>query len=203
MRMTLEGLNRYVNLFEHIITPGRINKQILIDVILEQSGDLYPYYQSPTALKRNIENWFLRRLDSFDRMAKALGEEYNAIENYDRMEDTTIKGNSKGTTDSKVNSSDKGSSDSSNINSNTSFDSGEFQDASQNITDAHTQNDSETKGKTDSVGESDTRTISRIHGNIGLTSNVQLIREELTLREYDLYEQIARMFEKSFIVQIY
>lgn len=203
MRMTLEGLNRYNNLFEYIVLPAAINKEILTEVILEQSGDLYPYYQSPSALKRNIENWFLRRHDSFERMARALNAEYDPIENYNRLEDTDVKGESSSKSTSEVNSSNSGSGHNTNIESNTAFDSDSYKEASKNVSDVTNTNVGTTKGKSDGSGESDTRTKSHIHGNIGVTTSQQMIKEELTLREYDIYERIARMFEKSFIIQIY
>lgn len=43
----------------------------------------------------------------------------------------------------------------------------------------------------------------RIHGNIGVTTNATLIREELELRRYDFYLDIARQFQKQFIVEVY
>ena len=44
---------------------------------------------------------------------------------------------------------------------------------------------------------------SHIHGNIGVTSNVALITQELELRRFDIYTDIARRFEKEFLIQVY
>lgn len=41
------------------------------------------------------------------------------------------------------------------------------------------------------------------HGNIGVTSNVALILEELSLRKIDIYVDIAALFEREFLVQVY
>lgn len=41
------------------------------------------------------------------------------------------------------------------------------------------------------------------HGNIGVTTNQEMINEELELRKYDLYKQIALLFEDEFTVPVY
>jgi len=45
--------------------------------------------------------------------------------------------------------------------------------------------------------------ISRIHGNIGVTTSQQMIQSELELRKFDIYEEIAARFEHEFLVQVY
>lgn len=42
-----------------------------------------------------------------------------------------------------------------------------------------------------------------IHGNIGVTTAMSMINEELELRKFDIYLDIARRFEKEFLIQIY
>lgn len=44
---------------------------------------------------------------------------------------------------------------------------------------------------------------SRVHGNIGVTTNAQMVTQELELRKFDIYTDIARRFEKEFLIQIY
>ena len=44
---------------------------------------------------------------------------------------------------------------------------------------------------------------SRVHGNIGVTTNAQMVMQELELRKFDIYTDIARRFEKEFLIQIY
>ena len=41
------------------------------------------------------------------------------------------------------------------------------------------------------------------HGNIGVTTNQEMINEELELRKYDLYKQIALLFEDEFTITVY
>lgn len=44
---------------------------------------------------------------------------------------------------------------------------------------------------------------SHIHGNIGVTTNQQMIEAELELRKFDIYNDIAMRFEHEFLVQVY
>ena len=44
---------------------------------------------------------------------------------------------------------------------------------------------------------------SHIHGNIGVTTSQQMIQSEIELRQFDIYTDIARRFEREFIVQVY
>ena len=41
------------------------------------------------------------------------------------------------------------------------------------------------------------------HGNIGVTTNQYMINEELELRRFDIYVDIASRFEREFMVQVY
>lgn len=87
-RITLWGFYQYDNtLFDGVVLPEGMDRETLVNSIMKDSGDLYPYHQVPEMLKYNISFWFSRRLFDFDRMYKALRVEYSPIENYDRIED--------------------------------------------------------------------------------------------------------------------
>lgn len=42
-----------------------------------------------------------------------------------------------------------------------------------------------------------------LHGNIGVTTTQQMIEQEIELRKYDVYNDIAMRFEHEFLVQVY
>ena len=64
--------------------------------------------------------------------------------------------------------------------------------------------DETTYGKVDTVTHNGTESYrSNIHGNIGVTTNQQMITAELELRRFDIYSDIAARFEREFIVQVY
>ena len=46
-RLTLYGIYNWDNtLFDGLVLPPRFNRADMVNVIIEKSGDLYPYYQT-------------------------------------------------------------------------------------------------------------------------------------------------------------
>ena len=73
-------------------------------------------------------------------------------------------------------------------------------------TDERTHHDTEalTHGEKIETTNSGSRDFdSHVHGNIGVTTAQQMINAELELRRFDIYTDIARRFEKEFLIQIY
>ena len=192
-RMTLYGMYQYdPTLFDGVTLPEGMDKTLMVNQIIRQSGDLFPYYQVPPQVKTAITEWFARRKDNFAKLWQGFTAEYNPIENYDRQEDSTETPNI----------------------THTLSNSG--QDASTNEADVQGYNGTDyvPNSRTKSSGtsstngtdtESGTRTYtSRIHGNIGVTTSAQMLEGELALRKsMDLYALIAAEFETDNLIQVY
>ena len=192
-RMTLYGMYQYdPTLFDGVVLPDGMDKTLMINQIIRQSGDLFPYYQVPPEVKTAITEWFTRRKDNFAKLWQGFTAEYNPIENYDRQEDSTETPNI----------------------THTLSNSG--QDASTNEADVQGYNGTDyvPNSRTKSSGtsstngtdtESGTRTYtSRIHGNIGVTTSAQMLEGELNLRKsMDIYALIAAEFETDNLIQVY
>ena len=192
-RMTLYGMYQYdPTLFDGVILPEGMDKTLMINQIIRQSGDLFPYYQVPPQVKSAITEWFTRRKDNFAKLWQGFTAEYNPIENYDRQEDSTETPNI----------------------THTLSNSG--QDASTNEADVQGYNGTDyvPNSRTKSSGtsstngtdtESGTRTYtSRLHGNIGVTTSAQMLQGELALRKsMDIYAIIAAEFETDNLIQVY
>lgn len=192
-RMTLYGMYQYdPTLFDGVTLPEGMDKTLMVNQIIRQSGDLFPYYQVPPEVKTAITEWFTRRKDNFSKLWQGFTAEYNPIENYDRHEDST---ETPDITHTLTNSG---------------------QDASTNSADVQGYNGTEyvPNSRTTSSGtsstngtdkESGTRTYtSRIHGNIGVTTSAQMLEGELALRRsLDIYALIAAEFETDNLIQVY
>lgn len=192
-RMTLYGMYQYdPTLFDGVVLPDGMDKTLMVNQIIRQSGDLFPYYQVPPQVKTAITEWFTRRKDNFAKLWQGFTAEYNPIENYDRQEDSTETPNI----------------------THTLSNSG--QDASTNEADVQGYNGTDyvPNSRTKSSGtsstngtdtESGTRTYtSRIHGNIGVTTSAQMLAGELALRKsMDIYALIAAEFETDNLIQVY
>ena len=324
-RLTLYGMLKYdPTLFDECILPAGYDKEALIDEILTNSGDLYPYHQQPIILKKSMRLWFSRNYLNFDRIMDAITAHYNPIENYDRYEDWTRKpdlhdeATSSGSdilrkeagqtvTDSKTgndtithtynlteetarsgtdtvshtgtdNVAHTGTDETShettddllqngnvvNEHKVSAFDSDTYSESYQdtqtfnnkedkstikgldsrtintgdnrtiNTTDTDTvalndkkdtdgtltdlsefnntmtstksgvDTDTTTYGKNEREAHTGTESYtSHSHGNIGVTTNQQMITSEIELRRYDVYTDIAMRFEKEFLMQLY
>ena len=192
-RLTLYGMYQYdPTLFDGVTLPDGMNKTLMVNQIIRQSGDLFPYYQVAPEVKTAITEWFARRKDNFAKLWQGFTAEYNPIENYDRQEDSTETPNI----------------------THTLSNSG--QDASTNEADVQGYNGTDyvPNSRTKSSGtsstngtdtESGTRTYtSRIHGNIGVTTSAQMLEGELNLRRsLDIYALIAEEFENDNLIQVY
>lgn len=208
MRFTLYAMQQHKpEILSGITVPEGINKDALINAIMRRSGDLFPRVQNPDQLSLSVHYWFDVMSYNISRMLLALNEEYNPIENYDRKEDWTDDrtasasyiGNSSanGTatpgvhtvTESKVSA----------YNSN-AYEPKEQEEVSRSGTDA-TASSSNEQSRNDTQDRS--AHSGRVHGNIGVTTNAQMIEGELALRIKNLYDMIAKEFEKEFISQVY
>lgn len=212
-RITLNGFYQYdKTLFDGIVLPEGLRKDILIADIMSTSGDLYTYHQVPDMLKHNITFWFSRRLFDFERMYKALRADYSPIENYDRIENVKRQHENSGQDKETL------TLNSSTTSTHTGDDTAETQVSAYNETDytnrdRETQNYNTTTQTQGSGSDSTTREYgltqseteeTRIHGNIGVTTAQQMITEEMRLRAtYDIYRIITSEFEREFLIQIY
>lgn len=192
-RMTLYGMYQYdPTLFDGVVLPDGMDKTLMVNQIIRQSGDLFPYYQVPPQVKTAITEWFTRRKDNFSKLWQGFTAEYNPIENYDRQEDSTETPNI----------------------THTLSNSG--QDASTNEADVQGYNGTDyvPNSRTKSSGTSSTngtdiesgtrKYTSRIHGNIGVTTSAQMLEGELALRRsMDIYALIAAEFETDNLIQVY
>lgn len=220
-RLTLWGINQYLpELFQGIVLPVGVNKEVLLDTIFRECGQQYPYHQNPNWLRTDISLWFQAHLEEFDRMYKALTIEYNPIENYDRHEnshrDYDHSGNDKSTLGGSDTATDVShvttTPDLTNETNVSAYDQTGYAPREQLTQSGNTQTDSNGTntvdyGKTDNMQyghEIDDTFTSHIHGNIGVTTNQQMINQELEMRKKEnIYMIITRMFEAAFLVRVY
>lgn len=260
-RLTLAGMYRHdPTLFAGAVLPEKMSLPALIDKLIRDHGDLYPYHQNPIVLKSSIGFWFETRAYDFSQMYDALHAKYNPIENYDRTEgykDTlTHSGVDKvqQTLGTQVETKHTGTETSASTGTDTQVESGtdttthagtegteltvaaydsdsyvprENSTRTPDLTDTRTPNlthkrtpdllDTRTpnltdvsvnsgtdKGQTEYGHVETTEHHSRVHGNIGVTTNQQMIQAEVDMRaSYDLYAIIARLFEQEFLSQCY
>lgn len=164
-------------LFDKFQVPEQINKQDVIDSILLECAELPVVYTNWTVLQGAIGLLSKRRIHAWERMAKALFEEYNPLHNFDRYEDSTDD----------ESTASRGSADS--VNTVNGY-NGDAEHDRQN-----TSGNSETKRGN--------KHNAHLYGNIGVTTSSQMITGELEIRKQDLISIIVREFKENFCIMVY
>lgn len=203
------------SMFDNIVLPEYIDKEDLIVHIFDRAGDFGVLHVDPDYAKMMTETFFRTHLDQFQRMVDAITAEYNPIENYDRHEkrDNNSKGDSSFENDghSQMSGSDTTTTNYGKITTGTraAFNSNSYEpyDKSTESGSDTVTNSPATKNTTHAEGEGDHKEefheTAYIHGNIGVTTNAEMVTQELKLRLFNIYELIANMYVKTFCIMVY
>lgn len=178
IKVTVQGLCSYEpELFAGLVAnlPESCDKEAVINTIVERYGELGAIYIDPTAMQNAITVWANASREIFARLWATVTAEYNFLDNYDRT--TSI---SRSTT---------AQSEGTGIDSKTAFDSAQFR----------------ATGKSESSGEntSSESVTEHTHGNIGVTSSMQLVSQERAIAAYNFADNVAKLFAEKFTVGVW
>lgn len=230
--LSILGLYNYQPaIFDSLTIPTSVDRETLIDNIIMEAAELELLFPNADILGGLIGNWSKTRLAAWNRMIEALDAEYNPIENTDRYEDhledytRDLKESDNYTRDLKENDnytrnltdSGKNNSSGNTQNSRTGYNSGDLQVTDSSSSEDHgddtrsyTGNDDRNKGYTGSdernkgfTGNDTRHTVIHTHGNIGVTTNQQMVQAELELRQTDIYSIIVNEFIDKFCIGVY
>lgn len=115
----------------------------------------------------------------------------------------TFRNVSKETSSASSSANDTATNSSSNTSSNTTSNSSS-NSVSENSESNKTQNISDVDSMTRAgTGSEDVTETLHAHGNIGTTRNSEMVLDEIELRKYNIYEDIAARFEDKFMIAVY
>lgn len=199
--------------------PTGLSHTGLDPLLLAETAELEILYPEPNTLKTVIKAWATVRGAAWEKMMAALNAQYNPISNYDRTEywtDTHNLTNSRefhGTNSGSINGNGATVSSGSGTDTGTvaGYNSTDWANKdkmtrsdSSNIQSSNTQSSSGANDYADT--NRDTGTLTRagsVSGNIGVTTNQQMIQAELELRQMDIYRIIINEFIKMFCLGVY
>ena len=184
---SLLGLYNYDNtLFDDLVVPSEINKEVLVNNILLESAELEVLFTDFELLKFAIGEWSKKRLQAWQRMADVLYEDYNAFINIKRDEERTIT-----QTRDLANTNNSKAKD--NINAwDDHTEEGVLRDTS--IIDSM---------GTD-TGVVTTHEVYHIEGDSAITDAQDVLRKEIEVRDtYNLYSYIVKEFIERFCLLVY
>lgn len=199
-KITLIGLELYQkadgkSIFDKLILPEGIDKDLLVDSILLRAGEFEVLYSNPDFMTDAVRVWSGKYLRTFTKWLAALNIEYNPLENYDRLEDWTDDTINTGTTTDQ----NTGHGTMNSENKTSAFDSNTYQP--HDLTSSATTND--TNSVTNVNATNNTHRVGRAHGNIGVTTSQQMLTSELEVAVWSLYEHIADLFVSEFCLMVY
>lgn len=199
--------------------PTGLSHTNLDPLLLAETAEMEILYPEPNTLKTVIKAWATARNPAWTKMMTALDAQYDPISNYDRAESWTETHNLTNSREfhgtSSGNLSGNGASVSSgsvtDTGSVTGFNSTEWANkdktARSESAQVETSNSQSNTGAQDYADTNrDTGTLTRagtVSGNIGVTTNQQMIQQELELRQMDIYRIIINEFVKMFCLGVY
>ena len=202
--LSLLGLYNWDNsIFDNMVLPEDFtsdNKTTLINNLLMETAELEVIYTDPEFMKNAIEAWSEKEVYTWTRLYEAMLAEYSPIENFDRYED--VDEQNRGAMTHSGTDSVSGSGEDTITNKITSFDNNTFVDHDKAIA-GKGSTDTTTYGHvvTDSTGK---KIISHLHGNIGVTTNQQMLEAELETRpKINIYRIIIDSFRERFCLLVY
>lgn len=166
-------------LFDGLQIPAGLDRSGLINELCMQLGELNTIISDPEVMKAAITEWSKTKAAIWDHLFETTQYEYNPIWNKDGVYKETETRDLKSKADAEA------------LNQVTGYNSDTMRDAE----------------KTTSKGNGeDTGTITREreeHGNIGVTTTQQMIREEREVADYSLYQLIIDDFKMRFCIMVY
>lgn len=215
--LSVLGLYNYDNtLFDRLVLPEGIDKDILIENIISECAELEVLYSDPDYLKYAIGVWSNKELPTWYRLLRTSELEYNPLYNVDATEYTKesrdLKSTEAGTNTNTTSGSDTtiDSGTNSNLHKVNGFnqaglteaekDEGAVDNTSTNTSNA-TSNLNTNINKTD---KGDIITEHRRYGNIGVTMSQQLVKAEIDLvPELNVINYIIDSFKNRFCLLVY
>lgn len=227
--LSVLGLYDWDNtLFDSMEIPSGMDKDTIVNGILQDCAELEILYSNPETLKNMIYIWSKRELPTWERIYHAEQAEYNPIENYDRHQtdtreiehsgdDVTVGQNTESASgEAGTTTTGTGQVSENNLHKYAAFDAGTLEDQTKDertgtSSNSQTEQSATTQTSTanlrhtlthgENVGETFT---SYIHGNIGVTTSQQMLESELELApKINTINYIINSFKMRFCILIY
>lgn len=231
--MNLQNLIDYckykeIDLFENCTVPDPLDIDMVKNEIMRRCGLLRPVYAEPLVFKALTKMWFDSNQWNFEHLVKIVEAEYSPIENV--YEDEHYKIEHTGTDKTAFSGTDTlthgekhtlSGTDTVTDGSHTehtvsAYNSSTYQPSSKDQnggdvdtkygrTDTASGDDATKYGKKEDFTHGHIEEFTKLrHGNVGVTTNNQLIGEELSMLEkFNPYDWIAAKFERDNFIQVY
>ena len=224
---TIDLLEADENLFSNMVLPDGVDRDLVIETILEKYGMQALVRPDPSYMKKHIGVWSRRKLWTWTKLYNTLNLEYNPIDNTDKYEDYTDTrtterktagetASTSGGTDSRTeNETTRGTRNEAVDHDVSAENASAYQPDSRDTTQGSNSDSRENTASgttslkssgTNSETENYTDTFKHTlhtHGNIGVTTTQQMLEAERESVRYNLVEEIAADYQAAFCLDIY
>lgn len=180
----------YDFIFNDMIIDNRLNKETVINSIMDYNAEFIPQYPEGCLLQKKIKTWSERIESGVSKMLDALLSDYNPIENAQRVETTHEVSSSNRDDTEKRNRNE--SYDNTSTDSVSAYDKTGYTPRSQSEDENNGEITENNSLKSDENGSRDIEYT--LHGSIGVVTPQDMIEKELKLREFNIYKWIAQDF---------
>lgn len=215
-RITLRAMYNYDNtLFDNLLLPAGIDRDLCINRILDKSEEFEILYSNLDYLKGRIGTWSNSWQRTFEKWVEALNIDYEPLWNYDRNEiytdtrDRKYNDNETQTSESVSNTLTSSDTKSQTEGKVSAYDEATYSDREQETGSGTTNQtgsgNAQASTARDTGGNSNEIAQHNAHlfGNIGVTTSQQMLREQLDVVTWNLYEHIADLFLEEFCILVY
>ena len=208
-------------------TIDYFDPEVLLSDIIVKGGTFEPLYPDPEYFYYMCSFFWRKWERTFTKWFEAFEIEYNPLENYDRYESWSESKDDTGTvdtTDNRTNlTSEVTDNDTTTENKVSAFDTSGYSEKDKSITEndisvsgttldsstgtvdtsfRSTVNDSNVID-TDTTNKSEIEHEGHLHGNIGVTTSQEMLRSELDIQSWNVYEHISDIFIKEMLITVY
>lgn len=203
-KITMLGLLHFHSgLFDQLVLPEGVEKEIVINTILDESADFEVIYADPFFTENMVGLISRKWQRTFQKWYDALQLEYNPIENYDRYEHWTDDSTGKETQDTTANSTESSAGSGQTDTYVNTYDSDTLhQDGRSTSTQSANSSGTDTSNSEANTTDNSVHD-GRMHGNIGITTSQYMLRQELEISGWNLYEHIANVFIQELCIMVY
>lgn len=200
-------LYTYDEVFKDIDINDKLDRDTLINTIMDVCGMNEPIYPEIEILQIKVQYFFKKHKEQFDKLvylySLKYGEDYNPIWNKDGTKthiETTVRSKDNSVDDTHSNSITDNGED---INQVSAYDTNGFSNDSKTHN-SNRRNENGTQNTRGNEKENIKLTIEDIEkGNIGVTTTADMITQEIDLQSrFNVYEVIARMFFDEFCLHV-
>lgn len=199
-KITLLGMYNFDNtLFDKLSFPSGIDRDLAINRILNKSEEFEVLYSDFDYLKDRIGIWGEIWERTFSKWFEALNIKYDPLNNYDRHEEFTDLKNSASTSSSNTVT---GSTTASDVEHQVSaYDEATYSDKDKE--DANAVTSQYGSGGARGVIHDLSKHDAHLYGNIGVTTSQEMLKAELEVATWSMYEHIADIFIDEFCILVY